>query len=136
MRYLVRNAESAEAYQILRHCEGPILLNRFHRLQAENFMVRLSVSPDGSPTAAKLALREWRHLLAEGVFALTPVPWEDVFEEAALLNANHPGLPPVPFLILHPAIALKTECTHFLSFTPASRAIAKRAGLTLLPERL
>jgi hypothetical protein len=128
---------SALAHRVLRRGSAPFALNFLHQLQAENLLVGLEKSDDPARQTAGLQGKQlWQHYLAEGVFQLTPTDWDSAFRVAITWNNQHPRTPPLPLLLLHPALAAVARATEFLSFDPRSRAVAKAAGLRLHPERL
>ena len=122
---------SATASELFRGVSGPISLNFLHRLQTENFLFYKS-----NDQAARRGLRVWRHHLTEGIFEISPVDWEGAFRLAITWNDRAGEKAPPPWLILHPALAVIAEATHFFSFDPRSRSFAKAAGLKLLPVKL
>jgi hypothetical protein len=125
------------ANQLLRRLPSPPALNYLHQLQAESFLLTLQRSD--APTRQKAghnAQRLWRYLFAEGVFRLAPLDWDQAFRLAVTWNVQHTGVPPPPLLVLHPALAFVGGATSFLSFDPRSRAVARAAGLQLLPQNL
>jgi hypothetical protein len=134
---LVHGNESYVAMEVLGSFDAPFALNFLHQLQAENLLVRLQKDKDPQKQkAGNEAQRMWRHRLEEGVFQLVPTDWESTYRVAIAWNAHHPESPPAPLLLLHPAAASVAGATHFLSFDPRPRAIARSAGMELLPARL
>ena len=115
---------------------APIALNFLHQLQAENLLIGLQHADTGRQVAGREGMRLWRHYLAEGVFQLTPADWDSAFRQAIRWNSQFVNSPPLPLLILHPALAFSAGASEFLSFDPRSRAVAKAAGLKIQPERL
>ena len=130
-------AGTSVANQLLRDIGGPCALNFLHQLQVENFLVSCQKRP-GLPrqVAAAEGQRLWRNYLAEGVFQMTPTDWDSAFRVALTWNGQYPATPPPFLLLLHPALALVAGASHFLSFDPRSREIARRMGQELLPEKL
>jgi hypothetical protein len=107
---LVHTDYSAEASGILRRLPGPLTLNYLHQLQAENFLHhRAKRLPDA-----------W---------------WDGAFRLAIEWSRNEISAP-APLLLLHPALAVMSEATHFASFDARSRKVAKSVGLKLLPATL
>jgi len=131
---LVPNSNQAIASRLVAKYDGPLRLNVLHQLQAENLAMRLVRSPEASKQRHGLsALKQWRHYNDEGVFEIVSAPFEEAIRTALHWNATHPGFPPLSLLILHPALALHGGARDFISLNPPSRAIAKRAGLKLVP---
>ena len=134
---LVKTDGAAIASQVLRRFTAPFLLNFMHQLQAENLLVALQNSPElERQTLGNEGFYTWRNYMAEGVFQLVPADWDSAFRNAITWNSQLAEAPPAPLLLLHPALAAVAGASHFLSFDPRSRAIAKRAGLSLIPETL
>lgn len=134
---LIHTGESARAKSVLAKCPPPYSISFLHQLQAENLFAQLGRSSHTDrQRAGKTALRLWGWYFAEGFFESSEPDWDTSFRLAITWNAASHAAPPPPLLLLHPALATVSESTHFLSFDPRSRAIAQRAGLELLPERL
>jgi hypothetical protein len=134
---LIHTEGSATAKAVLAKCSPPYSISFLHQLQAENLFVQLGKSGHADrQSAGKTALRLWGWFFAEGFFESAEPDWDTAFRLAITWNAALPAAPPPPLLLLHPALAMVSGSTHFLSFDPRSRAIAQRAGLDLLPERL
>jgi len=133
---LVKTGGTATANRLLRG-QAPFDINFLHQLQAENLLIELQhAESTGRQVAGSEGMRLWRHYLSEGIFQLTPADWESGFRHAIQWNSQSVGAPALPLLILHPALAFTAGAREFLSFDPRSRAVAKAAGLRILPERL
>jgi hypothetical protein len=125
------------ASSLLRETPTPIPINFLHQLQVENLLVRFQRDPDPAlQIGGNDGQRLWRQYLDEGVFVLVPIDWETGFRNAITWNRNSVDAPPSPWLFLHPAIALASGATHFFSFDPRTRGLAKSRGISVLPERL
>jgi hypothetical protein len=134
---LINTEGSATAKAVLENCPLPCTINLLHQLQAENLLAQLAKSKHtGRQRAGKTGLRLWAWYFAEGLLVLEEADWAAAFRLAITWNAAAQAPPPLPLLLLHPAAAVISEATHFLSFDPRSRAVGQRAGLTLLPEVL
>ena len=134
---LVPTAGSSSANRLLRRASAPFTMNFLHQLQVENILLSFEKSEDPSrQTAGRKAAQLWKHYLLEGVFQFVSTDWDTAFHLAVAWNRQHPSAPPPPLLILHPALAAVAGATDFLSFDPRSRAVARFAGLRVLPERL
>jgi hypothetical protein len=133
---LVNTDETHRANTLLRRTGGPLELNSLHQLQAENLIMRRVRSTSiREQQEGERAFRLWNNYHTEAVFAFRVANWEAAYQLALKWNRNAP-LPPPPLLLYHPALATVAGASHFLSFNPRSRAVAKRAGLKLLPNRL
>jgi hypothetical protein len=134
---LVETHGSGEANQILHDASPPFELNLLHHLQAENFIAKLLTAEDlARQNAGGKASRLWQRYLDEGVFQFVEPNWQDALRLSIAWTRRYTSEPPVPLLILHPALAVLSGATHFSCFDPRSRLIAKAAGLKLLPQRL
>ncbi|MGZ8939724.1 MAG: hypothetical protein ACXW32_10980 [Limisphaerales bacterium] len=134
---LTRTPGTSMASTILRKISPPIPIHFLHQLQAENLLIRFQ--RDSNPdlqTNGNEGLRLWNHYLHEGVFSITAVDWESAFRNAITWSRLHPSAPPSPWLLLYPAIAVTAGATHFCSFDPRSREVARTHGLQLLPREL
>jgi len=125
---LVHTDYSAEANGILRHLTGPVSLNYLHQLQAENFLHHKAKRLQD----ARRGLQTWRQYLWERIFEIGSTDWDGGFRLAVEWNRNE-IFAPAPLLVLHPALAVMSQATHFASFDPRSRKVAKSAGLKVLP---
>ena len=134
---LTRTPGTSLASAILRKISPPISINFLHQLQAENLLLRFQqdANPDLQINGNE-GLRLWNHYLSEGVFSISPVDWESGFRNAITWTRLRPGAPPSPWLFLHPALAVTVGATHFCSFDPRPREIARSHGLELLPRSL
>jgi len=133
---LVNTHETHRANTLLRRIAGPLQLNALHQLQAENLIMRRVRSTTiTEQQEGERAFRLWHHYYSEAVFAFSRADWQAAYELALNWNRN-PPLPPAPLLLYHPALAAVAGASHFLSFNPRSRAVAKRAGLKVLPVAL
>jgi len=132
---LINTEGSATARTLLEKCSPPIAISLLHQLQAENLFIQLKHSDKTErQRAAATGLRLWSWYFAEGLFELVDTEWAAAFRLAITWNtASKVSTPP---LLLHSALAVTSEATHFLSFDQRSRAVAMRAGLNLLPEVL
>src|SRR5262245_6322757 len=119
---LVHTDYSAEANDILQRFPGPVSLNYLHQLQAENFLHHKARRLQ----EAQRGLQIWRQYLWERIFEFDAVDWDNAFRLAIDWNRNQ-VFAPAPLLILHPALAILSEATHFASFDTRSRKVAKSA---------
>jgi hypothetical protein len=133
---LLRVQGNLIANGILRELEPPFPVNSLHYLQVESFLMQLKLSAEPDLLAATQPELTWKQYLSEGVFQDSQPEWERAFALARQWNERRQFHPMAPLLVLHPALALLAQSTHFLSFDPRSRAVAQAAGLKLLPLRL
>lgn len=132
---LINTDRSPIAKTVLGECDPPYAISPLHQLQAENLFVQLERSGEmGRQRAAETGLRLWAWYFSEGLFELAEMDWTAALRLAITWNSGSRIAPPPPLLLLHPALAVISEATHFLSFDPRSRGIALQAGMKLLPE--
>jgi hypothetical protein len=120
----------------------PFHFNLVHRLQIENVLLRAQshFEPDASRSEredqkqrASAGLNRWQNSCAEGVFELGQVDLGQAYDLAIRLQTNRGTTSPHPVDLLHPALAVVSEATHYLTFRLAARQIAAKAGLKVLP---
>jgi hypothetical protein len=134
---LIKGEETGRASRILRQLGVPQPINGCHRLQIENGIFRALYRADKKASAmAADALRTWRSYLLEGVFQIGAVDYDAGFRLAASWHLELIDQPPPWAIALHPALAVASGASHFLSFDVRARKLAKNAGLLLLPEHL
>ena len=134
---VARTSGTSTASAILRRISPPISINFLHQAQVENLLIRFQKDANPALQAnGNEGLRLWNHYLSEGVFSLISVDWESAFRNTITWTRVHPAAPPSPWLFLHPALAVTAGATHFCSFDPRSRGIARSHGLKLLPASL
>ena len=134
---LIETGGSSTAQKVLRDCDPPFRINSLHQLQVENLLLQLEKAPqEQRRRAGTTGARLWGWYFAEGLFQLSDVDWTNGFRLAITWNSESKAIPAAPLLLLHPALAVISDSTHFLSFDPRSRHVASQAGLQLLPERL
>jgi hypothetical protein len=134
---LIQTAETEKANKTLNAFSGPFPLTFLHQLQAENFLLRKIRSKEGPERLAGQGARKlWNYYFAEGVFRLEAVNWVNAFTLAITWTEHFKAAPPPPLLLLHPAMAVDLSVTHFLSFDPRARLVAKAAGLKVLPDTI
>ena len=125
------------ASSLVRAIPTPIPINFLHQLQAENMLLRFQKDRDPKiQVGGNDGQRLWRHYLDESVFALTQTDWETGLRNAITWNRLAPDSPPTPWLFLHPALALAAGATHFFSFDPRTRLLARSHGILVSPEHL
>jgi len=135
---LFEGNDSDDAWAILRRHPPPYAINHLHLLLVENGAAR-AIARAKTPAqiaAATDGLRLWRQYLDELVFTVTPTDYEAGLLAAYAFQQRHPVDPPHFLTFLWPALAVAAGATTFVSLTPATRKLAKAAGLKLLPETL
>lgn len=135
---LVVTAGSRAAWQIARSFNVPLRLTHLQRFQVENRLLRESASTESLAlrTAATGGLQRLHHYLDEMIFQPVHVDYDIALLLASQWQRELGTQTPPALLLLWPAVAVAVGATHFLSFDPRPRKLAKAAGLKLLPERL
>jgi len=80
--------------------------------------------------------REWDYWFAEGIFQVEPADWDSAVRVARAMMRETESLAESWLVYLHATLAASSGATHYLSFQPAYRAVAKILGLKVLPEQL
>jgi len=136
---LFETSVSPTAWQIARTLTGPLYLAALQRLNVENRLLREIESPEATTrekAVAAAALQRFRHYVTEQVFLSMPLDYDVAIHLASQWQLNLAGETPPLLLLLWPALAAASGCTHFLSFDPRCRQLAKSAGLTVHPDSL
>jgi hypothetical protein len=134
---VVKSPGRRTAWQITSRFGAPYRLNFLHQFHVENgFARQLTSAKAEAQEIGTRGLRQWNQYLDEGVFVITADEWDTAFRLAIAWNRHLSRNIPLPTFMLHPALAMASGGTHFLSFQPESRQVARSAGLKLLPERL
>ena len=135
---LLRTSGSPAAWVITRQLDGPLWLASLQIFNIENRLQRQIEGNDSTPAERKLAaasLQRFRWLLTEQVFEAVPLNYESAIQLAQKWQRGATTTLPA-LLLLWPALAVTSSATHFLSFDPRTRLLAKASGLQLLPEFL
>ena len=134
---LVRTDGTPVATHLLRQVDAPCLITLLHEVQARTFLALNERSNDSSRRkAAQSGLALWQWYLDEGFISVSDVDWAAALSGAVRLITQSSDAPPPPLLLLHPILATYAGATHFLSFDPRSRSIARIIGLQILPDKL
>jgi len=121
-----------QAHQIFRRLGGPIQMNRLHQMQLESGMKRESLGTARGLTSAKTI---YDHCLSELLFEVAPADFNQAAELVLGWNASLER-PPHWALLLHTALAVTEQYTHYCSFDPVLRGLARSHELQLLPTKL
>lgn len=132
---LIQRPGTVLATDVMQQFSPPFSLHLLHQLQTESFFGRGEHTPQKQ--IARDGARLWRRYWSEGVFRVVLLDWHSALRIALNWNKRFVSeSPPPPLLLLHPALAAVSGATHFYSFDPRSRSLAKVIGLHLAPERL
>lgn len=136
---LFETSGSPLAWRLTRPLAGPLHLAALQYLNVENRLLRQIESAEANArekAVAALALQRFRSYLSEEVFQLMPLDYDVAIHLAGQWQRHLAGGAPPLLLLLWPALAAASGATHFLSFDPRTRRLARDAGLALLPESL
>jgi hypothetical protein len=136
---LIEMDGSRVAWQIARRFTDLLRLTHLQRLLTENWLRREQDNPAASHrTRATVsnALQNLHHYIDEQVFQPLPLDYDIAIQLAGHWQGEIGTQTPPALLLLWPALAVTAGATHFLSFDPRPRRLAKAAGLKLLPETL
>jgi hypothetical protein len=136
---LFETSGSPLAWRIIRPLAGPLHLVAIQCLNVENRLLRQIESAEATArerAVAARALQRFRSYLSEEVFQLMPLDYDVAIHLAAEWQRHLAGGAPPMLLLLWPALAAASGATHFLSFDPRTRQLARDAGLRLVPEPL
>lgn len=135
---LVETSGSQVAWRIVRGLNDSLELTHLQRFQVENRLQREIANGD-SPllrAAAAGGLQRLRRYLDEMVFRAVDVDYDVAIHLASGWQRELGLQTPPALLLLWPSLAITAGASHFLSFDPRPRKLAKAAGLDLLPETL
>jgi hypothetical protein len=122
------------AWELVQQFNPPHYLTHLHVLLIEHLFFHGQGSKERQ--AAAQAQTTWRRHLDEGVFQVEVVDWLPVANLAIDLGRRSLQHQAKPLHYLLAASAAATQSSHFLSFDPRTRYLARMAGLKLLPETL
>jgi hypothetical protein len=135
---LTHRSGAAKAWALLNECEMPAAISSLQLFLIRHGLQKTLLEPNESEEVQEVAvnaikLLNW--LVQQEVVRPLEVEYADVF---ALAEAWGDKLrTPLPSLLLiSAACAAVSGAEAFLSFDPRTRALARAAGLKVLPERL
>lgn len=135
---LFRTSDSPAAWKIAHQLDEPLLLASLQVFNTDNRLQRQIQADDSTPAqraVAAASLQRFRWYLEQQVFHAVPLDYDIAIRLAYQWQRRSPQTLPA-LLLLWPALAVTAGVTHFLSFDPRTRLLAKSAGLYLLPQRL
>lgn len=133
----VKEETSPEAVALVLRTQSPLPLTHFQELEIRN-AIRLKHSR-GELTKAEMtaALGHFQDDIDAGRYERPAYELPAVFRRAETLSEAHALATKCRSLdLLHVAAALMIGCREFASFDERQRAVARKAGLTVLPARL
>ena len=86
--------------------------------------------------ASQRGQAHWDYWFEEGIFQIERSDWDSAFRLARAMMRQAKRLEESWLTYLHGMLAASSGATHYLSFQPAYRTVAKRLGMRVLPERL
>jgi hypothetical protein len=135
---LTHRSGAEEAWALLRKIESSVGISSLQLFVVKHGLTKAMIDLNAPEELQEVCVRATKllnWLLQQDV--LKPVELE--YEEMIALADSWVGklrTPLASLLILWPAAAVVSGAKIFLSFDPRTRALAKAAGLKLLPERL
>ena len=136
---LLFKADGSEAaWKISRRLEGPLAIAALQVLNTENRILRQIQAPESTASQRAMAanaLQNFRWYLEQQVLVQLSLDYDIAIQLAAQWQKQAKQVLPA-LLLLWPALAATIGATHFLSFDPRTRQLAKAAGLKVLPDRL
>ena len=136
---LIEMQGSRMAWQISRRFTDPLRLTHLQRFLTENRLLREQENPaagDRARATAANALQNLHHYLDEMIFQPVHVDYDIAILLASQWQKELGAPTPPALLLFWPAVAVAVGASHFLSFDPRPRRLAKATGLKLLPETL
>ncbi|MDR1281949.1 MAG: type II toxin-antitoxin system VapC family toxin [Opitutaceae bacterium] len=133
----VKETTSPEAVALVLRTSSPLPLTHFQELEIRN-AIRLKHSR-GELSAANMtaALADFQDDIDEGRYERPAYDLPAVFRRAEELSKAHAVATKCRSLdLLHVAAALVIGSLEFASFDERQRAVARKAGLTVVPARL
>jgi hypothetical protein len=135
---LLKTNGSPKSWEIARSLDGPLSIASFQIFNIENRLQRQIEAEDSAAAdraVAANALQNFRWYLDQQVLRPIRLDYDIAIDLASQWQKRSRTTLPA-LLLLWPALAATTGATHFLSFDPRPRQLAKAAGMKLLPERL
>ena len=135
---LTHRSGAEEAWALLRKIESSVGISSLQLFVVKHGLTKAMIDLNAPEELLEVCVRATKllnWLLQQDV--LKPVELE--YEEMIALADSWVGklrTPLASLLILWPAAAVVSGAKIFLSFDPRTRALAKAAGLKLLPERI
>lgn len=114
----------------------PLPISDLHILQVENFFRHTVLRDPRTMPLVTSATARWRNHLSELVYETAKLDWSMATRRAVAVNRLSPNWPGTPLALLHLEAAQLASATHLLSFDSRQRALASKAGLSVLPETL
>lgn len=135
---LFRTDGSEAAWKIARGIEGPLSVAALQIFNTENRILRQIEASESTPNQRAMAanaLQNFRWYLEQQVFLPISIDYDIAIQLAFQWQKEANKVLPA-LLFLWPGLAATIGATHFLSFDPRTRQLAKAAGMKLLPEKL
>ena len=127
----------AMAHEIIRGCKPPLPFTDLHALETRNAVRLKRFRNELTDAEVEWVLGTLAEDLESGLLAKPPLDLPSVFHRAEQLSRRHAAVTGARSLdILHVAAALELGATAFASLDERQRALARKAGLKLLPRTL
>jgi predicted nucleic acid-binding protein len=125
--------ESAALSKWILSVKEPISYSLLHELELKNAIELKRYRQEISKQEHNQIINFIEEDKRKGILCPVKPSWTDVLVQAILLSRKNTHLLGCRSLdILHVAIALKLECTHFLTFDDRQCQLAKRSSLILM----
>jgi len=135
LKLYVRESNSEDAVALIQEVAPPLPFSHLHRLEMKN-AIQLKVGRKEITSAeGRRALSLLQQDLDAGLYRAATYDLAAAFARAEDLATRYAASTLARSLdILHVAIALEIESSHFASLDGRQRAIAKRAGMKIIPK--
>ena len=135
---LTHRSGAAKAWALLKGCEMPAAISSLQLFLIRHGLQKTLLEPNESEEVHEVAvnaikLQNW--LVQQEVIKPVDIEYADVFAMAETW-ANRLRTPLPSLLLIWAACAVVSGADSFLSFDPRTRALARGAGLKVLPEKL
>ncbi len=135
VKALCPEPDMATAHAILQACEPPLPFTDLHALEVRNAIRLKRFRDELTDAEGEWALAILAEDLEAGLLAKPALDLSAVFHRAEQLSGRHAAVTGARSLdILHVAAALELGATSFASLDERQRALARKAGLKLLPR--
>lgn len=128
---------STQALSLIRCAKPPLPFTPLHAIEIKNALRLKRHRKELTEFQLRSALGDLEDDINSGFFQMPDLELRVVFDNAELLSAAHAAITGARSLdILHVAAALLLGAGQFVSFDRRQRALAKKAGLRVLPRNV
>jgi len=127
--------DSPSATALLKAEQIPLPLTRFQETETRNALRLKLFRREITPEALDESLQAFTGDIQNGLFQIVPIDETALHRRSESLSRLHTATVGTRTLdVLHVAAALEIGATRFISLDARQRAMAKKAGLTVLPK--